>query len=362
MISTQRLLDALKEMSSIAKCRMMLYQVKDEAFFCASEAPEELKQVARAFAQSPAQMQFYREYSLFRVMVDDEFAYVLITEGLEENREVVAQLAICQIRTLVQSMEERFDRNNFIQSILLGNMLTVDIHSKAKKLHVADRADRVVFVISTEGSGMEDAMEVVTNLTDPSAGDIVTSVEENSLVLVRMILGVREQELESRLSEYAASLVGALSMEAMVKARVGYGNLVHQLPDIARSYQEAKMALDVGRIFYAEKETIAYARLGIGRLIYQLPMSLCEMYIREVFGERIPDILENDEAMSTVNQFFDNSLNISETARQLYVHRNTLVYRLERIEKAIGLDIRRFDEAMTFRIALMVLAHMRDNN
>ena len=121
------------------------------------------------------------------------------------------------------------------------------------------------------------------------------------------------------------------------------------------------MALEVGRLFYVEKEIMAYDRLGIGRLIYQLPMSLCEMFIREVFGDEVPQILDDEEAMSTISKFFENNLNISETARQLYVHRNTLVYRLERIEKAIGLDIRTFDDAMIFKIAMMVLAHIKDS-
>ena len=138
--------------------------------------------------------------------------------------------------------------------------------------------------------------------------------------------------------------------------------IVKELKEVSRSYKEARMALDVGKIFFGEKEVIAYSSLGIGRLIYQLPMSLCNMFIKEVFGEKIPDILDDEEAMSTINKFFENNLNISETARQLYVHRNTLVYRLERIEKAIGLDIRTFDDAMTFRIAVMVIAHMKDQS
>lgn len=171
---------------------------------------------------------------------------------------------------------------------------------------------------------------------------------------------IPEGELEEGLDEIAKLLVDNLHMEAMIKVRVGYGNVVTQIPAITDSFQEAKMALEVGRVFYAECDTISYGRLGIGRLIYQLPMSLCEMFIKEVFGDKIPEVLDDEEAMSTINKFFENNLNISETARQLYVHRNTLVYRLERIEKSIGLDIRTFDDAMTFRIAVMVLAHMRD--
>jgi carbohydrate diacid regulator len=168
--------------------------------------------------------------------------------------------------------------------------------------------------------------------------------------------------MDEELKRIASRLVDNLHMEAMIKVRVGYGNVVRQITEIPQSYQEARMALEVGRVFYAEHDTISYGKLGIGRLIYQLPMSLCNMYIKEVFGDEIPEILDDEESMSTINKFFENNLNISETARQLYVHRNTLVYRLERIQKAIGLDIRMFDDAMTFRIAVMVIAHVRAQN
>ena len=155
----------------------------------------------------------------------------------------------------------------------------------------------------------------------------------------------------------AKMLADNMHSEAMVRVRVGYGNRVVNLQDISRSYQEAKMAIEVGKIFYADLETVSYSKLGIGRLIYQIPMSLCEMFIREVFGEDIPKIF-TEENVVTIQSFFENNLNISETARQLYVHRNTLVYRLERLEKAIGLDIRKFEDAMLFKIAMMVLSHM----
>ena len=259
------------------------------------------------------------------------------------------------------SFAEQFDRNNFIQNILLGNMLIVDIYGKAKKHHIL-AAPRVAFVIDTGNKNNDVAMELVKNLSNIRAGDFVTSVDQHSVVLIKDVSHVEEADMEEVLRGIADSLVDNLHMEAMIKVRVGYGNVVMQLPEIAESYQEAKMALEVGRVFYAEYDTISYGKLGIGRLIYQLPMSLCNMFIKEVFGERIPEILDDEEAMSTINKFFENNLNISETARQLYVHRNTLVYRLERIQKAIGLDIRTFDDAMTFRIAVMVIAHVKDQS
>lgn len=267
---------------------------------------------------------------------------------------MVGRLAVCQIRNLVAAYMEQFDRNNFMQNILLGNMLVVDMYNKAQKLHV-EQTERVVFVIELEGKKDSTAMELVKNLFVTKAKDFVTEVDEQSIILIK---NTRDMKDDEELTSLAAMIVDNMNTEAMVRVRVGYGNRVNNLQDIAKSYQEAKMALEVGHIFYAEKETIAYRYLGIGRLIYQLPMSLCEMFIHEVFGDEVPDVF-NEETTTTIQKFFENNLNISETARQLYVHRNTLVYRLERLEKAIGLDIRRFDDAMTFKIAMMVISHMQ---
>ena len=258
---------------------------------------------------------------------------------------------------VVQIVEKDLNRNIFIKDVLLGNLLSVDMHSKAKRLHI-EAKPRVCYVIDTGNKSTELVTELVKNLSDLKAGDFVTTIDEHSVVLVKDVSN--ENSDEEALEDIAKGLVDSLHMEAMVKVRVGYGNIVIEIAEIAQSFQEAKMALQVGKVFYAEKDTISYGKLGIGRLIYQLPMSLCNMFIKEVFGNEIPEVLEDEEAMSTIAKFFENNLNISETARQLYVHRNTLVYRLERIEKEIGLDIRKFDDAMTFRIAVMVLAHMKD--
>ena len=197
-------------------------------------------------------------------------------------------------------------------------------------------------------------MELVKNFFASSIRDFVTEVDEKSVILIK---DVRDIPTEEELAGLAKMIVDNIQMEAMVKVRVGYGGRVELLQDIARSYQEAKMALEVGSIFFVEDSTVSYSNLGIGRLIYQLPVSLCEMFLKEVFGEQIPDIFD-EETTVTIHRFFDNNLNISETARQLYIHRNTLVYRLERIEKILGLDIRTFEDAMLFKIALMVMAHM----
>ena len=345
MVSKQRMLNTLNEIKEITNLELVLFSEDGKKRIGTCSEIEESVLLDRA--------------KTFSFSIDGSEDYKLLIFGEEAKNEMIGKLAVCQIRNLILSKTEEFDRNNFIQNVLLGNLLAIEMHSKAKKLHIEPKP-RVTFVIDTGSKSTDVVVELVKNLSDLKAGDFVTTIDEHSVVLIKDVGNIQSQELEETLEGIAVSLVDSLHMEAMIKVRIGYGNVVEQIPDIAQSYQEAKLALQVGKIFYAERETISYSRLGIGRLIYQLPMSLCNMFIKEVFGDTIPDILEDEESMSTINKFFENNLNISETARQLYVHRNTLVYRLERIEKIIGLDIRKFDDAMMFRIAVMVLAHIKD--
>ncbi|MBQ2901843.1 MAG: helix-turn-helix domain-containing protein [Agathobacter sp.] len=367
MLSAQKLLNTLHEIKEISQLELALFQPNAKVVVETKALGDEMEQVVAQFLESEVSEKCYQDYQLYKIHIENETEYVLVTYGNVENGFVIGKMAASQIRTLILSKSEEFDRNVFIQNVLLGNMLTIDMFSKAKKLHI-EAKPRVTFVIDTGNKSTDLVMELVKNLSNLKAGDFVTTVDEHSVVLVKDISSFESYipnnnvELEEELEGIAMSLVDSLHMEAMVKVRVGYGNVAMQIQDIAQSFQEAKMALQVGKVFYAEKDTISYGKLGIGRLIYQLPMSLCNMFIKEVFGDKIPDVLEDEEAMSTISKFFENNLNISETARQLYVHRNTLVYRLERIEKEIGLDIRKFDDAMTFRIAVMVLAHVKDTD
>ncbi len=359
MLSTQTLLSTLNEIKQITQLDIALFQPDGVLVVSTTEVDKNVSLLVEQLMISEEEHLTQDIYQLYKIEVNHEIEYVLVTIGNLDNIDMIGKMAACQVRNLILSKSDAFDRNTFIQNVLLGNMLTIDMHSKAKRLHIEAKS-RVTYVIDTGKKGTDYVMEFVKNLSDLRAGDFVTTVDEHSVVLVKDISNIPEEDREIELEEIAKSLVDSIHMEAMVKVRIGYGNVVTQIPDISQSFQEAKMALQVGHIFYAEKDTISYSKLGIGRLIYQLPMSLCDMFIKEVFGDSIPEILEDEEAMSTIHKFFENNLNISETARQLYVHRNTLVYRLERIEKAIGLDIRKFDDAMTFRIAVMVLAHVKD--
>ncbi len=360
MLSNHKIKTTLDEISEISKTGLILYDDKGKLIAATFAPEEEQADMVVNFAGSMAESQMLGGYHYFKVIVEQDAEYILLVKAATDEAYMVGRLTVCQIRNLVLANRELSDRSNLMQNILLGNMLVVDMYNKAKKLHI-EQSKRLVYVIEIEGRKDTVILETVKNMFADRSKDFVTELDEQNIILIK---DAEQMKSEADVDELAKTIVDNLHAEAMMKVRVGYGNIVDKLPDLAKSYQEAKMALEVGSIFYAVDETISYSRLGIGRLIYQLPMTLCEMFIKEIFGDRDLDL--DDETMVTVQRFFENNLNISETARQLFIHRNTLVYRLERFQKMIGLDIRVFEDAMTFKIAMMVVSHMeyhrRENN
>ena len=217
-----------------------------------------------------------------------------------------------------------------------------------------DAVSRAVFLIEPQGENDSIVTELLKGMFSDVSGDYVTAVDENSVILIKTIENPQDAE---EIFSVARTIVAMMNVEAMKNVKVAVGTVVNELKDMSKSYKEAKMALDVGKIFYAQKDIITYSTLGIGRLIYQLPVNLCKIYIQEVFPNGVPEELD-DETLSTINTFFENNLNVSETSRQLFLHRNTLVYRIEKLQKALGLDLRNFDDALTFKIALMVVNYI----
>lgn len=356
MLSNQKLQNSLSEIREVTRAELMLYDAKGRLIASAAD-PSDQKDLSRAaadFIESEASSQMLSGYHFFKVVVEDDPEYVLLVSESSEEAYMVGRLAAMQIRNIAESYRDQLDRNSFMQNILLGNLLVVDIYSKAEKLKIRE-SEWIAFVIEAKDQKDSALMELVRSIAEPKTKDFVTELDEKNIVLIKDAKGFSD---DVSVQEYAQMIVDTLHAEAMVRVRVGYGNRVSRIPDIPKSYQEAMLSLKVGEIFYVQRDTISYQRLGIGRLIYQLPRSLCEMFIQEVFGDRPLDI--DEETLQTVDRFFENDLNISETARQLYIHRNTLVYRLERFEKIIGLDVRKFEDAMTFKLAMMVLAHMQN--
>ena len=308
-----------------------------------------------AFAGSPADSQVLNECQFFKIYDDHQLEYILLARGTGDDVYMIGKMAVFQIQGLLVAYKERFDKDNFIKNLLLDNMLLVDVYNRAKKLHIETSVRRVVFIIETKNEKDVNALETVRSLFSSKTKDFITAVDEKNIILVKEL---KMSDGYSEMDKTANIILDMLNTEAMTKASVAYGTIVNEIKEVSRSYKEAKMALEVGKIFYSSKNVIAYSRLGIGRLIYQLPMPLCRMFIKEIFDGTDPDEFD-EETLTTINKFFENSLNVSETSRQLYIHRNTLVYRLDKLQKMTGLDLRVFEDAITFKIALMVVKYMK---
>ena len=210
-------------------------------------------------------------------------------------------------------------------------------------------------IVETKFEKDNNALEVVRSIFPSKTKDFITAVDERNIILVKEL---KATDTIEDIEKLAKMIVDTLNAEAMSSVYVAIGTVVHDIKDVSRSYKEAKMALEVGKIFYTESHVMAYENLGIGRLIYQLPIPLCKMFISEIFHGQSPDEFD-EETLITITKFFENSLNVSETSRQLYIHRNTLVYRLDKLQKNTGLDLRVFEDAITFKIALMVVKYMK---
>ncbi len=355
MISSQTIQVSLDELKAITKVDLGVYDLTGMVVATTMAQNDIAGNLIQGFAESPADSQVIGAYHLLKILDEGEVLYILVARGMSDDVYMVGKIAVCQIQNLVIAYKERFDRNNFFQNLLLDNLLLVDIYNRAKKLHIEASVPRAVFLVETKAEKDGIITEILKGMFSPQTGDYITAVDESNVILIKSLEADASPEA---MESVAQTIVSMMNAEAMTNVRVAYGTVVQELKDVSKSYKEAKMALDVGKIFYAEKNVAAYGALGIGRLIYQLPVNLCRIFIEEIFGDNVPMDLD-EETMNTLNKFFENNLNVSETSRQLFVHRNTLVYRIEKIQRSTGLDLRCFDDALTFKIALMVVNYMK---
>ncbi len=355
MISNQILQSTIDGLKGITRIDICVMDTEGKVLATTIENAEQYENAVLAFVSSPADSQSIQGYQFFKVFDEHQLEYVILAKGDSEDVFMVGKIASFQIQNLLVAYKERYDKDNFIKNLLLDNLLLVDIYNRAKKLHIDTEARRVVYIIETKYEKDANALETVRSLFSGKTKDFITAVDEKNIILVK---DVKQNETYEDLNKTAKVVLDMLNTEAMSKVHVAYGTIVNEIKDVSRSYKEAKMALDVGKIFYSGRNVVAYNNLGIGRLIYQLPMPLCKMFIKEIFDGKSPDDFD-EETLTTINKFFENSLNVSETSRQLYIHRNTLVYRLDKLQKSTNLDLRIFEDAITFKIALMVVKYMK---
>ena len=283
-----------------------------------------------------------------------QFDYAAFAKGQDEQATLICSMAAIALNGAKTYYEEKHDRATFVKNILCDNILLGDIYVRAKELHFVSEAPRAVILVRQLGTPDVAAVDVISALFPDRQSDYVLSISETDVALVKQLgEGTDAREVQ----KIAQAVQEALDRELGLKTVVGVGTVVNHVRDLARAYKEAQVAIDVGKVFDSERSIINYENLGIGRLIYQLPTTLCEMFLQEVFKKNPIDALDQ-ETLFTINKFFENNLNVSETARKLFVHRNTLVYRLEKIKKLTGLDLREFDDAITFKVALMVKKYL----
>ena len=356
MISNQILQNTIEGLKGISRIDFCVLDTEGKALATTFEDTWNYESAVLSFVESPADSQVIQGCQFFKIFDEQQLEYVLLAGGESEDVYMLGKIAAFQVQSLLVAYKERFDKDNFIKNLLLDNLLLVDIYNRTKKLHIDTEAKRVIFIIETSHEKDSVALDNVRNLLGGKSRDFVTAVDEKNIIVVKELA---DRDGSRELEKMAKEMMEILRAESEDdKIHIAYGTVVNDIKEVSKSYKEAKLALDVGKIFFDEKDIVAYSTLGIGRLIYQLPIPLCKMFIKEIFEGKSPDEFD-EETLTTINKFFENSLNVSETSRQLYIHRNTLVYRLDKLQKSTGLDLRVFEDAITFKIALMVVKYMK---
>mgnify|MGYP000137386416 FL=1 len=356
MISNQILQETINGMKEVTGIDLCILDLSGRIVVTTMEITDALAQHAEEFADSMAESQVIDGFQYFKIFDDQRLEYILLTAGMSENAYTIGKLAVMQIQNLLTAYKERLDKEKFVMNLLRDNLLLVDIYNRSKKLHIEVEQRRVAFLIQAEYEKDQNLLEATKEVESGADSDFITAVDEKSIVYVTPVKG---NEGQTQFIQHAKEIKEGLNEYGIKDAKIAIGNVAETIKDVSRSYKEAQIALEVSKIFYEDASVIAYNQLGIGRLIYQLPLPLCKMFIREVFGDYSPDSID-EETLATIDKFFENNLNVSETSRQLFIHRNTLVYRLDKNQKNTNLDLRNFEDAIAFKIALMVVKYLKD--
>jgi len=359
MISNQVLQHTIDGLKNITNCDLSV--IDSDGRVLATTEVELIGQsieCTNLFIDSSAEMQTFSGYNYFKVFDNNVVEYIIAAKGANATSYTMGQLATFHIQSLLFAYKERYDKDNFIKNLLLDNMLLVDIYTRAKKMQIKNNTARVVYILDIDSDKEE---EIIATLKDfwPSQRDFLTVIDK---ALIAFVYEVKEYEPEEQILEVAEKMLEFLESKLQTSVKVAIGTKVPDLKKVPLSYKEAHMALEVGKIFTPDRKIIHYAELGLGRLICQLPKKLCNVFMTEMLGDvTILDHID-DEMNDTVLKFFECNLNVSGTAKQLYIHRNTLVYRLDKLEKLTNLDLRNFGDAVIFKIIIMINAYLAHGN
>lgn len=298
----------------------------------------------------------YSDYTFIAFGMRNMTDYIAYVRGTEPEAQQFCQLLVVSLSSLQVHCGDKYDKVNYLKNVLLGNVLPGDIFLHADELQIDVETPRVVYIVQLQETTDISVQHILQNMFPEQ--DFVIGLDNLNIVLIKALPKDYNQEM---LSKIAKSIIETVNAELMLQVYVGMGTPTESINDIARSYSEAQLALEIGRVFDGETYILSYDALGIGRLIYQLPSKLCELFLDEIFKKESINVLD-EETLQTIYKFFENNLNVSETSRQLFVHRNTLVYRLDKIERLTGLDLRNFDDAVIFKVAILVNKYLNANS
>ncbi len=299
----------------------------------------------------------HKGYTYKKIETYNKVEYYVFCEGEDELARCYCSVLAPHFISVKQYYDEKYDKNSFVKSIILDNILPGDIMYRSRELRLNIEAKRNVFLIRCYKNADVEIADILLGMFPDKTKDFIVRVDDRDIVVIRE---VREDENINAL-QIASEIRDTVGVEGMVKVSVGVSTLAENIQELSKAYREARIALEVGKVFDTEKDVISYDNLGIGRLIYQLPTTLCELFLKEVLRKESIDAMDS-ETIYTIQKFFENNLNVSETSRKLFVHRNTLVYRLDKIKKLTGIDLREFEDAVTFKVAMMVNKYLKSQN
>lgn len=350
MIPVQTLQKTIDEISSLTGAALVVMDagLKVVAADPSAQKPDDKKIIK--FMEKEESETIIEGYQALKVWDEDQIQYILFVEGDEKKHQVIGRMIKYQLESLVAVYKEKIDKDHFLRALIQDNLLQIDIYTQAKKLEMDTELKRAVIIIETNNKNLDEIMRPVKFVFANKPEDSIFLIDNKRIVIVKKL---EEEDDDAAIEELSKEINNTIKVDTGEEAYISYGTIVKDLKDVSRSYKEAKTSLDIGRTFYSDRRITGYTKLGIGRLMYQVPLPVCKRFMKEIFGSEKPPELDK-ELIETVNKFLECSLNISETSRQLFVHRNTLVYRLDRIQESTGLDLRNFDDAITFKLSMMV--------
>ena len=355
MISNQTIKATIDGIKKISKVDIFVFDKEGNFLVGTAFTDDNISDVVLNFAKNKKTTETKKDVSLFTLVYENMENQILAAKG--DNAKVVGEMAAFQITSLEKASQSQTEEGDFIKKLISNDFLPADLHNQTKQLDISVKGERCAFVIEAEHEKNGIVIEAIKNAITGDS-DLISDIDNNTIVLIKELSDKKDF---NEISQIANTIVDMLNTEIMLKTRVGYGNIVKDIKDVAISYNEAKTALEVGDIFKTEQQVVSFNELGVAKLIYQMPLSVCEEFIDEIFGDIDEGLLDEDTAV-TVEKMLENNLNVSEASRQLFIHRNTLIYRLDKIQKVTGFDIRIFEDAMTFKTAMMVKKYLEYMN